>query len=181
MDQNQGWRHDARMTGHRDPGRCNAQRVVASAEDFSVANRAAQRLVECGVPVRGATVVGCDLRVGPQVAGQLSTSEVIMRGGALGMLVGALVTWFLVMSGLVEPVVGPTRLWVSAAIVGAVFGGSLGVAGYGLTHGRRPAPVQVRADRYAVLVDDELADRAAWLLQDDQAGTGTSPANPAGD
>ncbi|KUL22813.1 hypothetical protein [Actinoplanes awajinensis] len=179
MNQYQGWRRDSSITGHHESGRDNAQRVVASAEDFAVADRAVQRLVECGVPARGLSLVGRDLRVGPPVVGQLPTPEVALRGGVLGLLVSASVAWLLVVSDLVDPVAGPARLTLSAMIMGAVFGSSLGVAGYGLTRSRRPAPAQVRAGYYAVLVDEELADRAAWLLQDRHAGLGTPPSSPA--
>lgn len=59
-------------------------------------------------------------------------------------------------------------LIINSAILGAVLGAAVALLGYAITHGRRSFVVDLpaRADRYHIVVDADLADRAVRLLRD---------------
>jgi hypothetical protein len=94
-----------------------------------------------------------------------------------GLLVGAAVGYLLWLFSLGAdglPAWSPT---VVAAALGAVLGAVVALFGYAVTGGRRSfAPDQaVRAGRYEVVVDADLADQAARMLNATGSGDGPQP------
>ncbi|GLY07822.1 MULTISPECIES: hypothetical protein [Actinoplanes] len=139
------------------------RRVVATAADFSTAARASARLTEGGIPQDSATIVACGSHEAPAVTARRPA----VRGGLLGLLVGILVGHLLTSFELVVPNHDDdTRIALAAAATGTASGAAIGLIGYGMALGRRPAgvPGRLRPDHYDLVVDATVADRATQVL-----------------
>ena len=84
-----------------------------------------------------------------------------------GAVLGALFGWLFGLFDWVNPLIAGLLLALYGAIFGAVLGGLLGLLAHAMTGGRRDfsSVAGMRADSYDVLVDAEVADGAAQLLE----------------
>lgn len=162
-------RTDARVVGV-------ARRTVASYRDYQDAERAVGRLAREDFPADQTMIVGCGLRFVERVTGRATALSVALRAAVAGAVVGAFTGWLLGIFNLVDPLVAAAWLAVNGALLGMVLGAVIGLISYVVTRGRRDftAVAAIRAERYDVLTDAEIADRAVRLLQ--PAPPETSPA-----
>jgi hypothetical protein len=112
-------------------------------------------------------IVGHGIRYVEQVTGRLTT----LRAAALGALEGALIGAFF---GLLMALIftyDPNPVWplliLYGLVAGALVGAAIGALLHAATGGTRDftsAP-GLQAERYEILVDEQVADRAAELLR----------------
>jgi hypothetical protein len=139
------------------------RRLVASYHTYADAQRAMDHLADNAFPVERARIVAEGLRIVEQVTGRLSWARVLVGGALSGAVVGTLIGWILGL--VVTPDMG-----FEVAAFGALLGAVAGMIANGLTHwadgGRRDftSVQQIDADRYAILVEDQLAEQATGLL-----------------
>ena len=147
-------------------------------EDYPSVQHAVDHLADHGFPVERVAIVGRDLRYVEQVTGRMTVGTAAMLAALHGAVIGSL---FALGFGLIftynpNPVLPLLVLYgfVAGAVLGALFGALSHAAG----SGRRDfaSVPSVVADRYDLLVDADLADRAAALLPDLGPTADTRPA-----
>jgi hypothetical protein len=147
------------------------RRVVASYSSYRDAERAVDFLSDRRFPVERVAIVGQDLRTVEQVTGRMGYGRAALNGAAQGALLGLLFGWLFGLFNWVDPVVTSLTLALYGLLWGAVVGALLGLLLHALTGGRRDfASVGgVRATRYDVMVDEEVADDASRILSQQPA------------
>ncbi|HTF60280.1 MAG TPA: general stress protein [Actinomycetes bacterium] len=147
------------------------RRVVASYSSYRDAERAVDFLSDRRFPVQRVAIVGRDLQTLEQVTGRMGYGRAALNGAAQGALLGLLFGWLFGLFNWVDPVVTSLTLALYGLLWGAVVGALLGLLLHALTGGRRDfASVGgVRATRYDVMVDEEVADDASRILSQQPA------------
>jgi hypothetical protein len=150
-----------------------ARRAVGSYGSYREAEQAVDYLADNRFPVERIQIVGRDLQTVEQVTGRMSYGRAALNGALQGALLGLLFGWLFGLFNWVDPVVASLTLAINGLFVGAVIGALLGMLFHAMTGGRRDfASVSgMRASRYEVLVDDEVADQAIRLLNARGAGS----------
>jgi hypothetical protein len=145
-----------------------ARRVVASFKTYAEAELAVDHLADQKFPVERVTIVARDLKMVEQVTGRRGYLEAALQGLASGALIGVLIGWLFGIFNWFEPVTSAFWLAIDGLWFGAVVGALWGLLLHAMTHGRRDfdSVAGLSADRYEVLVDDEVAAKAASLLTD---------------
>jgi len=143
------------------------RRAVASYDNYGDAQRAVDYLSDRKFPVERVAIVGHGVRYVEQVRGRMTVGRAALlgavEGAALGVLLGALVSIFFVLD--------PNPVWalvmLYGLVAGALFGGVFGAIVHAATGGRRDfvSVAGMGADRYDVVVDEQLAERAAEILR----------------
>lgn len=154
-----------------------ARRPVGSYDSYLEAQRAVDFLSDRSFPVERVAIVGHDLELFEQVTGRLTTARAAgagaRQGALLGLVFGALLGLFVTVSGAY------LGLLVYGLVVGALFGALLGAVTHAATRGRRDFGTVggMRANRYEVMVDHDVADEAVRLLGElsAEASTTTPP------
>jgi hypothetical protein len=157
------------------PARTQARRAIVSYDSYRDAERAVDYLADQRFPVQRVQIVGRDLQTVEQVTGRMGWGQAALRGAGQGALLGLLFGWIFGLFNWVDPIVSSLTLALYGLVYGAIIGALLGLLFYAMTGGRRDfASISgMRAGRYEILVDDEVADEAARLLASQPAG-GTS-------
>jgi hypothetical protein len=130
--------------------------------DYASAQRAVDCLSDNGFPVEQTTIVGTDLRLVERVLGRMTIARAALAGAASG-------AWFGLFIGLLFALF-TTRGWllviVTGLLIGAVWGAAFGAIAHAMTGGQRDltSSSHLVAERYAVTVSAEHADRARQLL-----------------
>ena len=143
------------------------RRAIASYDHYGDAQRAVDYLSDRKFPVERVAIVGHGVRYVEQVRGRMTVGRAALlgavQGAALGVLLGALISIFFVLDP--SPAWGLVMLY--GLVAGALFGAALGAIVHAATGGRRDfiSAAGMEADRYDVVVDEELADRAAEILR----------------
>jgi Heat induced stress protein YflT domain len=139
---------------------------VATFTSYREAERAVDLLSDKGFPVQRATIVGKDLRLVEQVTGRMTYGRAALHGALQGAALGVLFGWLFGLFNWIAPVVASITLALYGLVFGAVVGALLGLLEHSLTGGTRDfsSVAGMQAERYEVLVDDEVADQAASLL-----------------
>lgn len=137
-------------------------------EDYEQAQRAVDYLSDREFPVQNVMIVGTDLKQVERVTGRITAGRVLASGAASGAWMGAffgLLMWAFVQGG------GAAQ-FLTAVIVGAVFGMIWALMIYRMTGGARDftSVMQVVATRYEVLVDAPVISQARALLEDQRRG-----------
>jgi hypothetical protein len=147
------------------------RRVVASYSSYRDAERAVDLLSDRRFPVQRVAIVGRDLQTVEQVTGRIGYGRAALNGAAQGALLGLLFGWLFGLFNWVDPLVASLTLAIYGLLWGAVVGALLGLLLHALSGGRRDfASIGgVRATRYDVMIDDEVADQAARLLHQQSA------------
>jgi hypothetical protein len=142
------------------------RRVVASFSSYRDAERAVDLLSDRRFPVHRVAIVGRDLQTVEQVTGRMGYGRAALYGAVQGALLGLLFGWLFGLFNWIDPVVASLTLALYGLVWGAIAGALLGLLVHALSGGRRDfASVGgVKATRYDVMVDDEVADEAARLL-----------------
>ena len=147
------------------------RRVVASYSSYRDAERAVDFLSDRRFPVQRVAIVGRDLQTVEQATGRMGYGRAAGNGAATGALLGLLFGWLFGLFDWVDPLVTSLTLAIYGLLWGAVVGALLGLVLHALSGGRRDfASVGgVRANRYELMVDDEVADEAARILSQQSA------------
>jgi hypothetical protein len=142
------------------------RRSVASFEHYTDAQRAVDRLSDAGFPVDRVQIVGRGLKYVEQVTGRLTTASAALRGIPSGAIVGALLGWLFGLFDWSDPLISGLLLALYGLLIGAVLGALFGALAHTATRGERDfsAVGAMAADRYDVLVDEEVAGKAIRLL-----------------
>ncbi|MFJ6605125.1 general stress protein [Streptomyces lydicus] len=142
------------------------RRTIASYPTYAEAERAVDYLSDQEFPVERIAIIGHDLQLVEQVVGRVGFGRAALSGAASGALPGALIGWLFGLLNWLNPVLSSLLLALYGLIFGALIGALLGLLLYGLQRGRRDfASVSaMQPSRYEVVVDAEVADQAAKLL-----------------
>jgi hypothetical protein len=149
-----------------DTGAARRRRTVAVYSTYSEAERAVDYLSDNGFPVERTAIVGRDLRFVEQVTGRLTTARAALGGALTGAVVGFFVGWLFGVFDWFNPVVAPGWLAFDGLWFGAILGALAGLAAHMLLGGRRDfgSVSSMVADRYEVMVDEDVADEARHLI-----------------
>jgi hypothetical protein len=144
------------------------RRAVASYETYAEAERAVDHLSDQKFPVERVSIIARDLKLVEQVTGRRGYLEAALQGLASGALIGVLIGWLFGIFNWFEPVTSAFWLAIDGLWFGALVGALFGLLLHTLSRGRRDfdSVAGLSADRYEVLVDDEVAPEAARLLGD---------------
>lgn len=144
-----------------------ARRTIASFTTYEEAERAVDRLSDLDFPVERVAIIGQDLQTVEQVTGKMNYPRAAWRGALSGAVPGALIGWIFGIFSWVNPLIAGLLLALYGAVIGAVIGAIVGVIVYAMQRGRRDfaSVVITRPQRFEVVVDDEVADQAARLLE----------------
>jgi hypothetical protein len=139
---------------------------VASFGTYREAERAVDRLSDEKFPVERVRIVGHGLRFEEEVTGRFTYRDAVLRGALSGALVGLLIGWLFAVFNWFDPVVAWGWLIFDALWFGLLLGAALGLLMHSLTGGRRDfsSVPAMKADRYELVVDEEVADEAARIL-----------------
>jgi hypothetical protein len=150
-----------------------ARRTIAVFDRYEDAQRAVDELSDNRFPVERTAIVGRGLRYVEQIGGRLTTGRAALLGAVQGASLGAL---FGLLAGIVftlRPNPALPLLVLYGIVAGAILGALFGALSHAGTAGRRDftSVSGMQADRYELMVDDEVADRAAEVLQRTSAPT----------
>ncbi len=126
------------------------------------------------------SIIGRDLEYIEEVTGRLTTGRAALWGAMQGALLGLL---FALLFGLFFTVVEAYLAMVAyGLVVGALFGALIGAVAHAASGGRRDfSAVQgMGANRYELLVDEEVADEAVRLLGELSPASAPAPAPTGG-
>jgi hypothetical protein len=143
-----------------------ARRVIASFEDYADAERAVDALADTKFPVEKVSVVGQGLQYVEQVVDRMTMAKAALRGALTGALTGALIGWLFAVFDWFDPSLARLWLIIDGLWFGTLVGALFGLVAHAMTGGRRDfvsVPV-LRAERYELLVDDDVGDEAVRLL-----------------
>lgn len=144
-----------------------ARRVVASYHNYGEAEQAVDYLSDNGFPVERTAIIGRGLELVEEVTGRLTVLSAGGRSAMAGAIVGALIGWLFGIFNWAAPLISGLLLAVYGAAFGIVIGVLVGLVGHALLGGRRDFRSQaaMQASSYDLLVEAEVADRAASMLQ----------------
>jgi uncharacterized membrane protein len=144
-----------------------ARRPVAAYDGYAEAQRAVDHLSDHGFPVEKAAIVGHGLRYVEQVTGRLSTGRAALVGALQGALLGAFLGLLMGLIFTYDPNPAVPLLVLYGLATGALIGALLGAVLHFATGGTRDftSVPGFRAERYEIVVDDDVADHAAELLR----------------
>jgi hypothetical protein len=145
------------------------RRAVASYSNYREAEQAVDWLSDQGFPVERVAIVGTGLRYVEQVAGRVTTARAALTGAGQGLLIGLL---FALLFGIFFNGPGFLGLLVYALVAGAIFGAFLGALAHSARGGERDfaSVSRTEAERYELMVDDEVAGQAQQLVDAIPAG-----------
>ncbi|HSH79009.1 MAG TPA: general stress protein [Herpetosiphonaceae bacterium] len=148
------------------PDRQRLRRAVASYASYAEAQRAVDYLSDQKFPVQRVAIFAEGLRFVEQVTGRLGYGQAMLNGALSGAVTGAFLGYLLGLFSLVTPLTSGLVLGFYGLIFGAIIGAIIGLIGHALSGGRRDfsSTSGLQAERYNVMVDDDLADEAARLL-----------------
>jgi hypothetical protein len=139
------------------------RRIVASFRTYPEAERAMDHLADHDFPVERARIVGEGLRMIEQVTGRFGWTQALASGALAGAVVGGFVGWI---AGLVAtPGIG-FGFFIFGLVLGAVAGMIANALTYWMGRGSRDFTSlrRMEAERYLLLVEDEVAAGASELL-----------------
>jgi uncharacterized membrane protein len=144
-----------------------SRRPVAAYDSYAEAERAVDRLSDQGFPVDKVAIIGQGLRYVEQVTGRYTTGRAALVGALEGALLGAFLGLLMGLIFTYDPNPAVWLLILYGLAIGALIGAGLGAALHLATGGTRDfsSVPGMQAERYEVVVDEGVADRAAELLR----------------
>jgi uncharacterized membrane protein len=144
------------------------RRAVAAYDSYDEAQRAVDRLSDQGFPVEKVAIVGEGLKYVEQVTGRLTIARAALLGAAQGAVIGGLFGVLLALFFTYDPNPAVPLIILYGIAVGALFGAILGALLHAATGGTRDfsSVAGMRSDRYEILVDEDVAERAEAVLSD---------------
>jgi hypothetical protein len=142
------------------------ERIVATYPNYADAERAVEQLTKADFPVERVTIIGRGMQTVERVTGKVTWIDAVIRGMLTGALAGLLVGWLFGIFDWFNPVVSSFWLAVDGLWFGALVGSLFGFISWLFTRGRRDfgSVGGLQAERYELLVDEELADQAERIL-----------------
>jgi hypothetical protein len=142
--------------------------VLATFTSYADAERLVDYLADRRFPVEKVTIVGRDLELVEQPTGRYGWPDAATRGSLIGGILGALAGWLFGLFNWVDPLVSGLSLALYGAFIGSLWGAISGALMHWATGGRRDfSSVRgMRANRFEVLVDADVAEEAARLLSE---------------
>jgi hypothetical protein len=143
-----------------------ARRSVATFASYREAEHAVDLLAEQEFPVERTAIVGHGLKLVEQVTGRLGYLEAALRGAFAGAVVGVLIGWLYGVFNWFNPVVASAWLALDGLWFGALAGAAIGLLQRALMprHREFASVGGLTAERFELLVDEDVADEAARLL-----------------
>lgn len=145
-----------------------ARRTVATYRAYADAQRAVDFLADRKFPVERAAIVAEGITLVEQVTGRQGYAGAALSGALGTAVAGALFGFIFGLFSLITPIVSGVILAFYGLIFGAIVGAIVGLLFHAFSGGRRDftSVSGIQADRYNVMVDDEVAAEAARLLAD---------------
>jgi hypothetical protein len=139
---------------------------VASYESYAEAQRAVDYLSDEGFPVERVSIVAEDLRFVEQVTGRKGYGQAALQGAGTGAVIGAFFGFFFGLFSIVDPLVSALVLVLYGLVFGAIIGAIMGLISHALSGGQRDfsSVGRVEANRYDVMVDEEVAEEASRFI-----------------
>jgi hypothetical protein len=141
-------------------------RVVAVYRSYSEAEQAVDRLSDAGFAVERTAIIGRNPQFVERVVGRVGYLDAALRGGVTGAIVGILIGWLFAVFNWFDPSIAWGWLVFDGLWFGLLAGTLAGLLGHALSGGRRDfdSVRALEADRYELLVDEEVADEAERIL-----------------
>lgn len=150
------------------------RRSVASYSTYVEAQQAVDHLADSTFPVERLSIVGEGLRFVEDVTGRAGYARAAVSGLVSGAATGALIGFVLGLLTVFQPLTSALALALWGALIGAVVGMVSGLLGRALSSRRDFSSVQtMRAQRYCLLADEPVADRAAAALSGRRGAAGS--------
>jgi hypothetical protein len=152
-----------------DQGTANApatRRPVATYPNYGQAQRAVDYLSDQRFPVERVAIVAEGLRFEEQVTGRLGWGRALLNGALGGAATGIFIGFIFGLFSLITPLVSALTLAFYGLIFGAIVGALFGLLFYAFSGGQRDftSVGSIRAQRYDIVVDSEVANEAERLL-----------------
>jgi uncharacterized membrane protein len=157
------------------------RRVIATYPNYADAERAVDYLSDNRFPVDRVAIVGQGLHYVEQVTGRMNYAKAALRGAATGAITGGLVGWLFGLFNWFDPITSAFWLAIDGIWFGGILGALLGLLFHAFTGGRHDyASIgALKAERYELHVDGEVADEAARLLRTMEGGAAATPSAAA--
>jgi hypothetical protein len=139
--------------------------VVGSFPSYEQAQQAVDRLAGAQFPVRRLSVVARGLRLQARRGDRSGYGWAAVHGLLLGAPTAAILGALAAVTVLDEPLEAGLTLAAWAALAGALAGVTIGAGVEALRIPRRGRQNLLHADRYDLVADGEVADRARHLLE----------------
>ena len=158
-------------------GAASRGQVVASFASYDEAERAVDRLSDAGFPVDRVAIVGHDVKLVERITGRMTAGRAALQGALAGAVTGALIGWLFGVFDWFQPIVHSLWLTIDGLWFGALGGALIALLAHILMHGRRDFVSfrTMEADRYDLLVDDDVAPEAERLLAAETPGIDRRP------
>jgi hypothetical protein len=159
--------HRVTRSGPAAPHPAGDRRAVASFTDYTDAQLAVDHLSDQRFPVERVMIVGVGLDFVEQVTGRRGFLAAGAQSAGSGAVIGALVGWVIGLFDGEQPLITALTLAVWGAGIGLGVGALIGLFLYAATGGLRDfsSVRALRASRYDVLTDVEVAEEATHLLE----------------
>jgi len=143
------------------------RRAIASYDRYADAQRAVDYLSDREFPIDRVAIVGHGLRYVEQVHSRMTTGRAALLGAAHGALIGAFLSALVSIFFVLDPATAVLLFLLYGTAAGALAGAALGALTHAMTRGERDfvSTAGMEADRFDVVVDEDVADRASELLQ----------------
>jgi len=142
------------------------RRPVATYPNYGDAQRAVDYLSDQRFPVERVAIVAEGLRFEEQVTGRLGWGRALLNGALGGAATGIFIGFIFGLFSLITPLVSALTLAFYGLIFGAIVGALFGLLFYAFSGGQRDftSVGSIRAQRYDIVVDNEVANEAERLL-----------------
>jgi hypothetical protein len=138
------------------------RRTLATFRTYAEAQRAIDSLADQRFPVERSAIAAEGISPVEQVTGRTGYGKVAVMSALTGGLMGAVFGLLFGLFGLITPVAS----WLVMPVYGFVVGAVIGLISHALSGGRRDftSVTGIQAERYNILVDDEVAGEAERIL-----------------
>jgi hypothetical protein len=143
-----------------------ARKMVASYREYGEAQRAVDHLADRKFPVERAAIVAEGISLVEQVTGRMGYGRAALNGAVSTAIAGALFGYIFGLFNWIAPLLSALNLAIYGLIFGAVLGAIFGLIFHAASGGQRDfsSVAGMQAERYNVMVDDEVAEEATRLL-----------------
>ncbi len=141
--------------------------VVETYPRYAEAQLAVDRLADASFPVERVEIVAHGLRLVEHVTGTVRLWTATVEAAWSGAVVGVLLGFVLGVLSVVDPLVSAFALAAWGAVAGAFIGLIVGALSYAFRRRDRDfsSTTHLDADRYDLVVDEEVAHEATRLLR----------------
>jgi hypothetical protein len=167
----------------RDNAAAETRRTIATYSSYGEAERAVDYLSDRGFPVERVAIIARDLKLVEQVTGRMGYKEAALKGAVSGAFVGVLVGWLFGVFDWFNPLLAAAWLAFQGLWFGALVGALIGLAMQAMKDGSRDfdSISAIEAERFDLIVDEEVAAEAARLLDWFEKVSSPSSPSPSGE